>query len=501
MTIGTGLTIASTGLAALERQFSVISQNVANANTPGYATETSSLTALGAAGFGMGVASGPATRSIDKAAQSAMVASGAASSYQGTIAQSLSGLDPQFGTPGQGNDLPSLLGNLQSAFSTLLGNPSDAVQQQAVVSAAGTLAGRINAIGQAIGAARQNAQNSIATDVKSLNAALAQIGKLNAQIVSLKQQGLSTADLANQRDSFVQQVANLTGAKSASKPDGAVALYASSGLALPTNGTATFSISAATVTTASYYPGGGLPGIKLGGTDVTASLSGGSIGAQLMLRDQKLPQLQAGLDSFSQALASRFQAQGLTLFSTSSGSVPSAASATGFSLSITVNPSVAAKPSLVRDGTAAVAGSATGASSFTPNPGSGPAGFTALIQRVLAFSLGANVQNGVSQPSAATSNLGPAGGITLDYAGSGTLSDVATAFVGTASATSAAAQTASSNAKALQAALTGKFSATSSVSVDKQMGTLVALQNAYAANAKVVSIAQSMWQTTEAMVQ
>lgn len=162
---------------------------------------------------------------------------------------------------------------------------------------------------------------------------------------------------------------------------------------------------------------------------------------------------------------------------------------------------MAAKPSLVRDGTAAVAGSATGASSFTPNPGSGPAGFTALIQRVLAFSLGANVQNGVSQPSAATSNLGPAGGITLDYAGSGPLSDVATAFVGTASAASAAAQTASSNAKALQAALTGKFSATSSVSVDKQMGTLVALQNAYAANAKVVSIAQSMWQTTEAMVQ
>lgn len=501
MTIGTGLTIANTGLTALERQFSVISQNVANANTPGYATETSALTALGAAGFGMGVASGPATRNIDKAAQAAMVASGATSAYQGTIAQSLSGIDPQFGTPGQGNDLPSLLGNLQSAFSTLLGDPSNAVQQQAVVSAAGTLSRRINAIGQAIGTARQNAQEAIAADVKSLNAALGQVGTLNGQIVSLKQQGLSTADLANQRASFVQKIANLTGAKSVSKPDGAIALYAPSGLALPTNGTEGFSIRAATVTAASYYPGGGVPGIKLGGTDVTASLSGGTLGAQLALRDQKLPQLQAGLDSFSQTLASRFEAQGLTLFSTPSGSIPGVAAATGFSHSITVNPAVARNPSLVRDGTGAVPGSTTGASAFTPNPASGPAGFTTLIQRVLSFSFGTSVQNGVGQPPVATANLGPAGGVTLDYSGSGTLSTIATAFVGDASAKSAAAQTASSNADALHTALTKKFSAGSSVSVDKQMGTLVALQNAYAANAKVVSIAQSMWQTAEAMVQ
>jgi flagellar hook-associated protein 1 FlgK len=239
----------------------------------------------------------------------------------------------------------------------------------------------------------------------------------------------------------------------------------------------------------------------LGTNDVTTALSGGSIGANIALRDTKLPQLQAGLDSFAQTLASRFQAQGLALFSTPSGAVPSVTAAIGFSLSITVNPAVAGNPAAVRDGTNAVTGSAAGASAFTPNPSGGPAGFTTLIQRVLSFGFGSDVQNGVAQPSAPTKGLGPAGNVALDYSGSGTLGDLATAFTGDAAAKSAGAQTASSNASALQTALTKTFSASSSVSVDQQMGTLVALQNAYAANAKVVSIAQTMWQTLEGMVQ
>jgi len=48
--------------------------------------------------------------------------------------------------------------------------------------------------------------------------------------------------------------------------------------------------------------------------------------------------------------------------------------------------------------------------------------------------------------------------------------------------------------------LTTQASTTSGVSVDQQMGLLVTLQNAYAANAKVVSIAQQMWQTQESMI-
>ena len=76
---------------------------------------------------------------------------------------------------------------------------------------------------------------------------------------------------------------------------------------------------------------------------------------------------------------------------------------------IQVNPAVQADPSLVRDGTDTIAGSPTGAAPFTPNPPGGPAGFSTLIDNVLTYTLGADVQDGVTQPASNTTGLGAAG--------------------------------------------------------------------------------------------
>ena len=124
----------------------------------------------------------------------------------------------------------------------------------------------------------------------------------------------------------------------------------------------------------------------LGGQDVTQQLTGGQIGGNIALRDSTLPTIQANLDEFAQNLSSRFAAQGLTLFSDGGGNVPSGggtpaqAGYIGYANEIQVDPAVLATPSLVRDGTTAIAGSPTGASAFTPNPPGGPAGFTGMIR-------------------------------------------------------------------------------------------------------------------------
>jgi flagellar hook-associated protein 1 FlgK len=58
---------------------------------------------------------------------------------------------------------------------------------------------------------------------------------------------------------------------------------------------------------------------------------------------------------------------------------------------------------------------------------------------------------------------------------------------------SAAAAEARSRAASLQAALDDRFTASSGVDVDAEMAGMVTLQNAYAANAKVISTLQAMW--------
>jgi flagellar hook-associated protein 1 FlgK len=245
----------------------------------------------------------------------------------------------------------------------------------------------------------------------------------------------------------------------------------------------------------------------LNGVDVTSQIQGGQIGANVTLRDNTLPTFQGELDEFSWQLASRFSAQGLTLFSQPDGTVPAGGGTpvqstyVGFSSTIQVNPAVAANASLVRDGTNAVAGSATGASAFTPNPAGGPAGFTTLIARVLTYAMGADAQAGVPQPASATSGLGQDGSLTAPYAAPATLADNATAVESAQSAVSAAASSQLTQEQAVQTTVNQNFASASGVDLDTEMSHMIVLQNAYGANARVVATVQSMFTQLEQSVQ
>ena len=231
--------------------------------------------------------------------------------------------------------------------------------------------------------------------------------------------------------------------------------------------------------------------------DVSAQLGGGQIGANLTLRDSTLPGYQGALDEFSEDLATRFQAQGLTLFSDASGNVPVSTgpalqnSYVGFAGAISVNPAVAANPSLVRDGTQVVAGSPTGASAYTPNP-QNLSGFTGMITRVLDFALGAQAQTGVNQPTMQTSGLGPIGTMTASFGGGATLNDYASGLTASQAGDGAAAASSTTDALAVQTTLSSKLTGETGVDMDTELSHMVELQNAYGANAKIVSAVQSM---------
>jgi flagellar hook-associated protein 1 FlgK len=476
-----------------------VSQNVANASTPGYVREVAVQQDVTAEGIGMGVRSAPAQRSLDAVLQqSTLTQNGDVAAWQAKQA-ALTALDQVQGTPGQGTDLPSLLGKLQDAFSSLENDPSNQTQQQAVVGAARTLATGVNAQSKAIGDQRQAAQDAIVSDIGLLNGTLGTIGALSKQIMTLKAAGQSTADLESQRDAALATVSQIVDVKVLQQSNGNVLLVTNAGLTLPTETPNPFSTASATLGPGAYYPGGGVPAITMGGADVTRQIVGGRLGANIALRDGILPTAQAELDEFAQNLATRFDAQGLRLFSDPTGNVPAGGGVpvqstyVGFAATITVNPAVQAAPSLVRDGTQAVTGSPTGPSAFTPNPTGGPAGFTTLITRVLDYALGAEAQSGVPQPGFNSAGLGPAGDLAAPYAPGAALADYASAMIGAQSQQSADATSQLDSAQTMQSALQSKLAAASGVDIDSEMTNLVKLQNAYAASARLIAAAQSMW--------
>jgi flagellar hook-associated protein 1 FlgK len=500
MSLNSVLSIASGGLGNITSQLAVVSQNVSNATTPDYAREVSSQTSVTAGSQGMGVQTGAVSRDINTQLQTLSFQQNAVVAGLKTTQTALQQIDAVQGTVGGGADLSSLLGKLQNAFSTLQTDPSNQTQQSAVVSAAQTLATQTNTVSTAIGTARQNAQNNIVSEVTTLNTTLATIGGLSDQIAALKANGQSTADLENQRDAAMDTVSNLVSVRFLEQPNGDMLAVTSGGLSLPTHGGATpFTTQSATIGASSTYPGGGIPGIMLNGQDVTGQLTGGQIGANVTLRDTTLPTYQAQLDEFAQTLSDRFSQQGLTLFTDPNGTVPASGGTpaqsgyVGYAGIMQVNPAVTATPSLVRDGTNTVTGSVTGASAFTPNPATGPTGSTTLITRILNYTFGTKVQSGVTQPAPAVSGLGAGGNLSAKYAPPTDLSSFAVAVVSAESTDSGNTTTQLATETSVQTSLQGQVSSKDGVSIDQEMSSMIQLQNAYSANARVMSAVQALW--------
>ena len=499
MSLDLALSIARSGLSHVNRQLAQSASNIANAATPGYTRKEVQGSSSVAGSLASGVRSEEATRAVDTALTNQMNAARASTAAATARAHILDGVEVAHGATGESiGDLTSALGD---SFVALRGDPSDTLLQTRVTGAAQALVERYHTVSAAILDARQAAQDNMVQDVETLNGALRQVSVLTEQIRPLRAQGISTAELEDKRDQAIASISSIMQVRSVEQENGGVLLITSGGLNLPLHTeTGPFSMQPMTVGAQSFHGAGGtLPGVMLGGRDVTNLLGEGTLAAHAALRDEELPLAQAELDVSAASLTARFDAQGLRLFTGDAGSVPDPAAAyhtsgwIGFAGAVRVNPAVLSSPALVRNGTHAVAGSATGATAFTPNGATGPADFTTLIDRVLNRSFGTEVSDGNAHPAFATTGLGPDGTLASSLRSARSLDDYATQLVATQSAARATAEESGRASGDLLASLESRFSERAGVDMDKELSAMVTLQTAYAANARLVSVVQGMY--------
>ena len=189
MGLNSALSIATGGLANINAQFQLISQNVANAATPGYAAEVGSASSPSPpTASGWACIPAPATLQIDQALQASVMQQNAAVSRPANHPDRPCRRSTACsGTPGSGNDLGSLLGNLQNSFSTLADRPRNQTQQSAVVSVGdNACAGHQHTSAPPTPHSARRAQNDLAPALNTLNSTLATIGELSNQIIALK---------------------------------------------------------------------------------------------------------------------------------------------------------------------------------------------------------------------------------------------------------------------------------------------------------------------------
>lgn len=500
MSMDLALSVARSGLRLLDRQMARTADDIANAGTEGHTRKTVAGEALSAAGIGIGVRTGVATRDVDLALQAATMRAGGDAAAGEIRTRLLATVETAHGRPEDGDSLGGLLSALRADLVTLREAPEDPIRRGAVVQAAEDLVARFNGIAAAIGAARQEAHDALTQEVEAANAALAEIGALTRDIRRDIAAGRGVADLEDRRDLAIARLAQSFDVAVIRGQPGEITLVARGGIVLPLDGGPVFSITPATVAPGAFHGGSGtLPGVVLSGRDVTRRLVGGRMAAAAELRDLTLPRMQAELDLSAAHTAARFEAQGLRLLTDGAGAVPdvtlpyAGSAMLGFAGTIRVNPAVAADPSLVRDGTHIVIAVPGGATAFTPNPPGGPPGFATLLDRLLDFTFGATVAPGSAHPAIPAAGLGPDGTLVSTLSGLATLEAHGGALVATQSAARAAAEDGRGRALALGELLGTRMQDRSGVDVDREVAAMVELQNAYTINARVISTLQAMW--------
>jgi flagellar hook-associated protein 1 len=326
------LSNALSGLRANQAALQITSNNVSNAQTPGYSAETVALNSVSLDGQGSGVDLGPVTRNVSQQLLDAVRDETSAQNFAQTTSDQLSQLQNFFGNPNDSSSIASQLSNLASALQGLATTPSGSTEQMQVVAAAQQTAQTFNNLAQNVQNLRAGADQSIQNAANDAQTQLATIQQLNAQIQQLQALGQSTANLQDQRDVAVNALAGDLDITTVQRSDGTIGVYTKSGVALldgaqaPTLTHTAISGVSPTVS----YPGGGIDGILLNGVDITNQITGGKIGALLQLRDTTLPQIGQQLDALANATVDQLNA-----IHNSGTSVPAANSLTSAAAGLT----------------------------------------------------------------------------------------------------------------------------------------------------------------------
>jgi flagellar hook-associated protein 1 len=442
-----GLTSAlSIGVQALETSqgaLNATSNNIANADTPGYTREVPQFTENAETLVGNSVEGGGVTltglQSVrDELLNVQIQQQTSAQSSADTQSSSLQQIQTYFTTTGE--DIASTLSSFSSSLDQLSADPSDTAVQQSVLSSGQNLAQSFNQTANGLTSVQSAADTQVTQTVAQINSLTQQIAQLNGQITQLTGEGQDTGTTTDQRDELVQQLSQLTGISITQSSDGET-ITTGNGSPLVVGGQ---SFALQTTTGSNGFQ----QVIDTSGNNITSAIQGGQLGGAIEIRDQVIPNYLNQLNTLATQFGDAFnaaQAEGSDSNGNTGGNffdVPSTDAAAGISVAIT-DPSQIAISS---DGTAGSNGNVANLSAAVND--ALPSGQTAAqTYASLVYQVGDATSNASAQSSAI--------GQTLEQ-------------------------------------LTDQQSSVSGVSIDEETTNLIRYQTAYEAAARIVSTVQAL---------
>lgn len=222
--------IALSGVRAAQVSLNTTGQNVANVNTPGYSrltTITHSLSGRGGMNVGAGVEVSEIRRMTGEFATQQLWRATTAQHYYGHRQDYLTALEGLMA--GDGSSISVGLDQFFAAVSEASATPNSIALRQQIIAEAGNLAQRFNGLSSNIDAQVSALQEQRVAMANEINGLTANIAKLNKQIVETASVNGDTATLRDHRDALIQDLSHFASLRVDEDADGAYSVSLANG--------------------------------------------------------------------------------------------------------------------------------------------------------------------------------------------------------------------------------------------------------------------------------
>ncbi|MCA0375399.1 MAG: flagellar hook-associated protein FlgK [Gemmatimonadetes bacterium] len=342
--MSTGLfSIARTALTAHQASLQTISQNIANAETPGYSRQEVVLSAntpvrfsYGSVGTGVHIATVQRKRDLllDDQFRDASGAAGQAS-MRNTLMQQMEGV---FGEPTD-QGMANALDQFFSSWSDLSAAPNS-LPARAVVQQRGRQLGQLfNDYDTQLTQLRSTNLSRLQSNVDEVNALATQVAELNTRIITSESNGNQNNDLRDIRDAKLDDLARIAGTRAILQPTGTVTVFLGNSVLVEGNSASPLRAELVTIVPTPTVPVTDVPvRLRLGDAQDALKPLGGEIDAVVRVLNSDLPQMRGRLDAMASQLVSRVNTAHTAGFVFSGNTLPGTAAGNFFDAGTVSNP-------------------------------------------------------------------------------------------------------------------------------------------------------------------
>ncbi|NWG24097.1 MAG: flagellar hook-associated protein FlgK [Pseudorhodoplanes sp.] len=316
MSLSQALSTATAGLRVTQSGLALTAANVANAETPGYVRKTLNTVSTTGSGASLGVRVSEIARELDQYVQRQLRTELSGGTYANLRADYYARLQQILGEPGSDSALETVFSDFTASLQALSTSPESSSARTAALNAARVLTQQLNAMSAEIQSLRSDSELGLSEAVGQANYAMEQIADINRKIATASPADAATAALLDQRDYYIDQLAELMDIRVVETDHSQLNIFTNSGVQLVGREAARLSFNTqGTVTAQSQWNAdpaqstlGTLSIVSSNGAayDLIANkaVRSGTIAALLEMRDQVLPEAQAQLDQFAAAMTS-----------------------------------------------------------------------------------------------------------------------------------------------------------------------------------------------------